>query len=369
MSAHDRGTAVKREGNLLACASTMIALSGITVIGRLYSHLAITKNFGVDDVFIIFAWLFSVAVLGSFVMQDKYGLGYHAADLTPDEVSQFLKYLWLTLWTYNGALTCTKFSLLFQYRRIFITPRFQIAVKVMIGILVVYGLWTFFGCIFICWPIESFWNLKGTGKCMATWPIFIGNTVMNIINDFMVILSPMPVLTNLHLPKRQKIALMAVFAVGGFVIIVSILRLAQFIKSNGATDFSWENIILGIWSIIECTVGIICSSGMSNRPNYLLSLVDDSLVPALKPLIVRLFPNFGSTNSGTRSRTYGQEQSRGKTNADTERGNVTMMGHEEEKTGGHGEVVELSKNGPDGINVVTTTTVQTRGYSVNSQDS
>ncbi|KAF2227082.1 hypothetical protein BDZ85DRAFT_58308 [Elsinoe ampelina] len=352
MSAPDHSTAEKRDGDLVLCASIMVALAGITVIGRLYSHLAITKNFGVEDVFIIFAWCFSLAVLGSFVMQDKYGLGYHAADLTPDQVSHFLKYLWLTLWTYNGALTCTKFSLLFQYRRIFVTPRFQIAVKVMIGILVVYGLWTFFGCIFICWPIESFWNLKGTGKCMATWPIFIGNTVMNIITDFMVILSPMPVLTNLHLPKRQKIALMAVFAVGGFVIIVSILRLAQFIKSNGATDFSWENIILGIWSITECTVGIICSS-----------------VPALKPLIVRLFPNFGSTNSGTRSRTYGQEQSRGKTNADTERGNVTMMGHEEETTGGHGEVVELSKSGPDGINVVTTTTVQTRGYSVKSQDS
>ncbi|TKX19897.1 hypothetical protein C1H76_8095 [Elsinoe australis] len=350
VSTHNHGNAVKRSEDLVACGATMVAIAGLCVVGRLYSHLAITKNFGIEDIFIIFAWLFSMLVVISFVYQDKNGLGYHASDLMPEEVGAFLKYFWITLWAYNGALTCTKFSLLFQYKRIFVTPRFQIAVKVMIGILVLYGLWTFFGCIFICWPISFFWTHQGEGKCIPTWPLFIGNTVMNIITDFMVILSPMPVLTNLHLPKRQKLALMAVFAVGGFVIIVSILRLAQFIKSNGATDFSWENVILGIWSVTECTVGIICSS-----------------VPALKPLVVRLFPKFGSTNSGTRSQPYGA--SKNKTGADTERGNVTFVGAgDDEKMGVLGQPgeVQVSKNGPDGINVITTTTVSAQVQSVKS---
>ncbi|PNS18872.1 hypothetical protein CAC42_5411 [Sphaceloma murrayae] len=348
---HAQG-AVKSGLDVVTCAAIVMILSGITVIGRLYSHLAITRNFGVEDIFIIFAWLFSLLVTISFVFQRKNGLGYHAVDLTPAEVTNFLKYFWVTLWSYNAALTCTKFSLLFQYRRIFVTPRFQIAVKIMITILVIYGLWTFLGCIFICWPISFFWTHSGNGKCIPTWPLFIGNTVMNILTDFMVILSPMPVLTNLHLPRRQKLALMAVFAVGGFVIIVSVLRLIQFIKSNGATDFSWENVILGIWSITECTVGIICSS-----------------VPALKPLVIRLFPNFGSTNSGTRSQTYGR-QSKNKTGADTERGNVTFIGAgDDEKLFGREnepETIQVSKNGPDGINVITTTTVSAQVQSVKS---
>lgn len=314
-------------------------------------------------------------------------------DLAPIEVSNFFKYFWLTLWAYNAALTCTKFSLLFQYKRIFVTPRFQIAVKVMLVLLTLYGLWTLFGCIFICWPISYFWTREGNGKCIPAWPLFIGNTgtsghlsstflprrraaappvpppeplpsdplidnilttiVLNILTDFMIILSPLPVLTALQLPRRQKVALLAVFLVGGFVVIVSFIRLAQFIKSNGATDFSWENVSLGAWSITECCIGIVCSS-----------------VPALKPLVIRFFPKFGSTNSGTRSQTGGQ--SRNRTGADTERGNVTFIGAGDDEKDGLDDLrapsqqVQFSKGPADGIAVVTTTTVSAKVQSVTS---
>lgn len=79
------------------------------------------------------------------------------------------------LWCYCGCLTAVKLSLLFQYKKIFATPRFQIAVTIMIVIVALTGLWTVFSGIFICWPISFFWTHEGNGKCFKTWPLFIGN--------------------------------------------------------------------------------------------------------------------------------------------------------------------------------------------------
>lgn len=81
---------------------------------------------------------------------------------------------------------------------------------------------------------------------------------------------------------------MALFLVGGIVIVVSAVRLGIFINTNGATDFSWVQYTLGTVSVVECAVAVICAS-----------------VPALKPLIVRIFPRFGSSGRGTASNAYG----------------------------------------------------------------
>lgn len=100
---------------------------------------------------------------------------------------------------------------------------------------------------------------------------------------------------------------MGLFAVGGFVTIVSIVRLVIFIRSNGATDFSWINVDLGTWSIIEICVGVICTC-----------------VPALKPILDRVLPRLFSSTGGskTRSRTERTSQMRTetKTGRDIEKG-------------------------------------------------
>ncbi|KAF2152829.1 hypothetical protein K461DRAFT_211914, partial [Myriangium duriaei CBS 260.36] len=259
-------------------ASVLVTISFLLVAARLFSHTAITRHPGVDDGFIALSWIFAVGVLVSFIMQSRHGLGYHTSDLEPEQIQNFTKWLWVTLWTYNGALSCTKFSLLFQYRRIFTTPWFQMAVKVLLGLMTVYSLWTFFGCIFFCFPISEFWTHSGNGKCLSTWPVFLGNSFINIALDLAIIMCPMPVLNSLNLPRKQKTILMGLFAVGGFVTIVSIVRAAIFIHSNGATDFSWINVDLGSWSIIEICVGIICTC-----------------VPSLKPILDTVLPRLFSS--------------------------------------------------------------------------
>ncbi|PSK56915.1 hypothetical protein B9Z65_6539 [Elsinoe australis] len=310
-----RNSALNYRGDgVIAAAGVMVALAGLTVAGRLYTRFAIVKQPGIEEAWIVLAWLASVMTMVTYVMMHKYGLGHHVFELTPADIGEFFKWFWVCIWIYNVSLTATKFSILFQYKRIFVTDKFQIAVKGMLVILTIYGLWTFLGCVFICWPVSKFWDPTAPGKCMPQWPIFFGNSYMNIITDLMIILSPMPVLSNLHMPKRQKMALGGIFMIGAFVCVISVIRLVLLYKAQRSADFSYDNVAPATWSIIEANIAIITSSA-----------------PALKALIIRVFPNFGSTRSGTNSKVpnYG----RNTTGGEKSRNATHIMSRAEEEDG------------------------------------
>ncbi|KAJ4330189.1 hypothetical protein N0V87_010212 [Didymella glomerata] len=55
--------------------------------------------------------------------------------------------------------------------------------------------------------------------CYTFWTVFSSifatNAAINISTDFAIIILPMPVIRSLNLDRRQKTALMGIFAVGG----------------------------------------------------------------------------------------------------------------------------------------------------------
>lgn len=87
----------------------------------------------------------------------------------------------------------------------------------------------------------------------------MASTALNMATDLVIACLPLPVLNKLQLPSRQKYALMGVFALAGFVIIISILRLPSLIKLWETKDTSYKNPMVMIWSSVEINVGIICS--------------------------------------------------------------------------------------------------------------
>ena len=87
---------------------------------------------------------------------------------------------------------------------------------VALGIVAIYGTWAFFGSIFLCTPVPFFWDKSITGgKCLNQYAVWFTNGGMNIAQDFAILVLPMPLLRNLQIPKGQKRALVAIFALGG----------------------------------------------------------------------------------------------------------------------------------------------------------
>lgn len=99
-------------------------------------------------------------------------MGTHADTLTMSDVYYALRWFWASVWIYYLALCFTKLSILLQYLRVFPHNGFRIACFLLMGVVIVYSICTFFSAIFECTPVAYFWDKSLEGTCLnqtAIW--------------------------------------------------------------------------------------------------------------------------------------------------------------------------------------------------------
>jgi fucose permease len=148
--------------------------------------------------------------------------------------------------------------------------------------------------IFQCRPPRAAFTypVPDNSSCTDIVTLYLSSAPVNIITDLAILLLPMPLLTGMRLPKKQKRILVATFSAGAFVAVVDVVRLAYlqdaaFVRlsaqsgDNGGRnkeqrgDFSWNAASSFMWSAVEVNLGLICAC-----------------VPSLKPLFLRFLPSF-----------------------------------------------------------------------------
>ena len=122
---------------------------------------------------------------------------------------------WLLQIFYKCTITLTKISILLLYLRIFPKKRFRWAVYAVMGFVISYAISSIAATILQCHPIERVFNHKLHGKCINLTVFWYCNAASSILSDCLILALPMPLITSLHLPRRQKYGLMMVFALGG----------------------------------------------------------------------------------------------------------------------------------------------------------
>jgi hypothetical protein len=91
----------------------------------------------------------------------------------------------------------------------------RLACSIILSVIGVYGTWAFISAWLNCLPVAKFWNESLDGYCLNKEGLWFSNSALHILSDLIILILPMPVLKSLQLPKKQKMALMAVFALGG----------------------------------------------------------------------------------------------------------------------------------------------------------
>ncbi|KAL2810780.1 hypothetical protein BJX63DRAFT_305004 [Aspergillus granulosus] len=264
----------------MVVTAVLTGVSIVIVAMRLYTRIALIKLSGREDWTILVSLIFAIAYLGLVISQYHFGMGVHSEYLPRHVLKEQLKRLWAAIPMYNASLALTKISILLQYLRIFPSYRFCIICYIVLGVVVLYSTWAIVSGFVNCVPIAKFWDRELSGTCLSFEALWFFNASMNITTDLTLLILPMPLLSQLHLPKKQKFALLAVFALGGLVVITSILRLYSLRTVAKSNDTSWSNVAAACWTAAECNVAIICAC-----------------LPFLRPLISRIFPGFFSTNS------------------------------------------------------------------------
>ncbi|KAM3413839.1 hypothetical protein BST61_g10518 [Cercospora zeina] len=248
------------KATIVAWTVAMTSLATVAAALRLYARFMVSRSAGRDDACISGSVAFAWATTATMIAQVHFGLGSHEWTLQPHEAMLNLRAFWLMIIVYNLSLFCTKFSIMFQYLRIFPQKGMRIATYLLMGFVSCYATWRIISAIFTCNPPEAFWDHSIKNKtCQDRLALSLASTSLNMVTDILITVLPLPFLNKLQLPRRQKWALVGVFAIGGIVVIVSILRLPSLYHLMRSKDLTYENAMAAIWSSIEMNTGIICS--------------------------------------------------------------------------------------------------------------
>lgn len=138
---------------------------------------------------------------------------------------------------YYITVGTTKIAILLLYLRLAVKKPLRIVIWATMGFVIA----TFVGCVvaglFQCNPIAFAWDktIPG-GTCFNVTALFYANAGLNIFQDVFIYILPMKMLWEIQIPQKQKIALIAVFAIGGFVCVTGMLRLNSLKTASVSQD-------------------------------------------------------------------------------------------------------------------------------------
>jgi fucose permease len=155
--------------------------------------------------------------------------------------------------------------------------------------------------VFQCRPVSAafYSTVPASAQCTDIVTLYLSSSPVNIITDLAILFLPIPMLTQMRLPYKQKWILVITFSFGFFVAVVDVIRIAYLqqaaisrslalktihIQNVGSADFSWYASLSFMWSVVEVNISIICGC-----------------VPSLKPLVARLLPKLIRDTNGTQT--------------------------------------------------------------------
>lgn len=70
-----------------------------------------------------------------------------------------------------------------------------------------------------CQPYSYFWkqyvDQNSTGRCINIPSFFIGNGGASVVTDFLILITPIPLVWGLQMPVMQRLTVLCIFFLGG----------------------------------------------------------------------------------------------------------------------------------------------------------
>ncbi|KAK4142422.1 uncharacterized protein C8A04DRAFT_13223 [Dichotomopilus funicola] len=278
-----------RVGAIVAILVVGSVLSTSAVVLRCYSRAVMLRCFGLDDAVMIPAQILTIASAIAIGLEAKYGLGRHVWMMPEKDNIPYMKCFYVSIIVYNVGMALTKISTLLLYKRIFNHTMMHKVVMYGLAFLVCWAITLCFLLPMVCMPVAAFWDPSVKGFCLDNGTIWYVMAGVNLVTDFTVFSLPIPVISSLQLPKKQKAMLLIVFTLGVFPCAVSIYRIRTLSAAAKSTDPTWDNVDAATFSFLELAVGVIAVC-----------------LPTLRPILMRAMPRvFGSYLRSNPSRSAG----------------------------------------------------------------
>ncbi|KAK6226428.1 cfem domain-containing protein [Colletotrichum tabaci] len=241
-------------------------LPTLSMVIRIITKLARLSTWGLDDYTIIVAYILLLAYTSLHMYLEHNGAGRDLWTLSDHQITVYFKAFYALQTLYHSCIDMVKASILFMYLRIFHLPdeKIRVALWITMGINILSGLSFIFVGLFQCQPISlawTFWTGEATGKCVDIVLLALSHAGINITLDLWMLILPATQIWGMNLAVRKKVAIMAMFSLGLFLTIVSIIRIPAILYFRqhplNPTVAMMPSVI---WSDIELNVGVFTAS-------------------------------------------------------------------------------------------------------------
>jgi len=294
---------------------TFPILAIIAVAARFYSRNLAKVASGADDWLILVALLCCISngitgMIGVFQgdLGKKQPLGPNGFALPSPKLTVFKKVNYASTPFFILAITCAKLSVLLFYRRVFSSvKKFIIPFWIMFGLNFIYGFSFFWIYILQCIPISQVWRtLVGEKRTCVNTIINYPFAYADVILDFLVLAIPIPMVLQLRMKTRRKIAVIAIFMLGSLVLATSIAKAVAFSRILGVVkkdhDTTYDEAPIFYWTIPESCIAVVAACLPTIRPVF-RGWSAESIVASIRSIIsLRSLDSQG--NRSTRSAGY-----------------------------------------------------------------
>ncbi|QGI83686.1 hypothetical protein CEK25_010415 [Fusarium fujikuroi] len=194
----------------------------IAIAGPLPPDVDLTANTASSDRAAIIStkihwddWVIIISMLSG----GHYGAGKHIWAVDLDSLQQIYKILFGYTFLYSASCAVIKISILLFYGRIFVSTEllFSLSVKFGYFLSISYPIVIQITMGNVCRPLGHFWTqFAGTnGTCIDINTFFLALGIINMINDFYILLIPIPHIFRLQMSLGKKIGVAGILLLGG----------------------------------------------------------------------------------------------------------------------------------------------------------
>ncbi|KAJ5653410.1 hypothetical protein N7490_000413 [Penicillium lividum] len=311
---------------------------------RLYVRMILRRVFGWDDLIIIIATALLIAYTIVCHVATTMGLGRHLlfVEKTPDNIISVA--LLCDIGEALAVMACTlgKTSFAVTLLRIVVKRWMIVLLWFVIVTMNLVNILTAFFIFLQCKDPRHLWNTAIPSKCwpadvFTNYSLFVG--AYSGAQDFVLALLPWSIVWNLQMRKKEKMGVAFAMSLGVFAGAAAIVKTTFLVALSAKADFTWELAPLLYWAAVEDGLAITAAS-----------------IPALKPLLVSLFPSTAGEDYNMISYPQRARKVFDNTQGETE----TDIGHESvRETGSQTAIIEPQSPGKRGesINLRTEVTV------------
>jgi len=276
----DQARAAKLETNLCAAypkesrshevMTVAVVLPTLTfpMVGlRCFSGWKTTGRLWWDDWTAVVAAILLAGMAGIGIASAALGFGTHYWNIEFANSRKLAHLFYANQMFYILVQVFTKISILLFLSRIFSARWFQLTVRSLIIVLLLHGVASVLATAFQCTPISFTWNRNNRDQtCLNVSAIGYSAAGVNLGEELLILLLPIPELAKLQIDTRNKMALSFIFSLGVFACITTMIRLKYLAICSSTFDKTWDNVDVVIWSFIKVFCVMACASFLPLRP-------------------------------------------------------------------------------------------------------